>query len=133
MYRTLALAIAFLVMPATADNAPVIDCDSPAISQIDMDVCAATEMEKAQQDEGMVFAAIRDTLKGERAREAFFDEERTWTARRDAECQEILDDPEDYRLKTMYHRECLRDAAKARTGELTARLCRKHPHQGLCR
>ena len=114
MLVILAASLALAACDAKADDK--IDCDK-ALTQHDMNFCAAEDYKAADSMLNVTYRALQATL-DKKTQDMLKDAQRAWIKFRDEECHYQASPNEGGSLWPLVYHGCLTDLTKARTKEL---------------
>jgi uncharacterized protein YecT (DUF1311 family) len=115
------LPAAFLALAVLTQTARAEPC-ADAVTQADMNMCAADDFRAADADLNRAYQALRSRLSGEGAREALLTAQRAWLALRDAECEFSTSAARGGSVHAMLVRQCLAEQTRSRTERLKTYL-----------
>ena len=125
MLRAFLLAVPFVLWAATCRAGDRLDC-SNAITQAEMNQCAADDLTRADDELNQTYRALMAMLDPTRRRR-LVEAERAWINFRDAHCRSETAQSEGGSIHPLLYDTCLADMTRKRTKELKASLdCERH-------
>ena len=112
----LKLSAAIVLLPAFQLQAQTLDCDN-AMSQMEMNQCAAQDLEREDQHLNRVYTQYRASLSA-KDKEALKQVQLAWIKFRDLDCKQVASVYEGGSMQPMVHASCLAERTRERITHL---------------
>ena len=116
MNMILKLSAAIVLLPILQLQAQTLDCDN-AISQMEMNQCAAQALEREDQELNRVYTQYRAGLSA-KDRQALKQVQLAWISFRDLDCKQVASAYEGGSMQPMVHADCLAQRTRERITHL---------------